>query len=140
MLSNLPIKPAYTISLIGLLFLVAVAVAFTVRGAFRAPPAPEPEWEVIEGDPEQGKVAIRHYGCASCHVIPGIRGSKARVGPRLNDIGEQSYIAGVLRNEPENMVRWIRNPPGVNPLTAMPYLGVTEDDARDIAAYLYTMD
>jgi cytochrome c1 len=36
-------------------------------------------------------------------------------------------------------MRWIRDPPGVDAKTAMPRLGVTEPDARDIAAYLYTL-
>jgi hypothetical protein len=37
------------------------------------------------------------------------------------------------------MIRWIENPPGVDEKTAMPYMGVTPGDARDIAAYLYTL-
>ena len=47
------------------------------------------------------------------------------------------YIAGVLPNDPENVVRWIMNPPSVDEKTAMPYLGVTDRDARDMAEYLY---
>jgi cytochrome c len=45
----------------------------------------------------------------------------------------------VLPNTPENMFRWLQNPPAVDPLTAMPNLGVTEADARDMAGYLYTL-
>jgi cytochrome c1 len=45
----------------------------------------------------------------------------------------------VLYNTPDNLMLWIRNPPGVDPLTAMPDTGVTEGDARDIAAFLYTL-
>ena len=37
------------------------------------------------------------------------------------------------------MIRWIMNPPGVDDKTAMPNLHVTATDARDIAAYLYTL-
>jgi cytochrome c1 len=33
-------------------------------------------------------------------------------------------------------MRWIRNPSEVDPQTAMPLLGVSEADARDISAYL----
>ena len=51
---------------------------------------------------------------------------------------KRMYIAGVLPNTPENMLRWLQNPPAVDPLTAMPNLGVTEADARDMAGYLYT--
>jgi cytochrome c2 len=45
----------------------------------------------------------------------------------------------VLPNSPENMARWLREPQRYAPLTAMPDLGVTERDARDMAAYLATL-
>ena len=49
------------------------------------------------------------------------------------------YLAGKLPNQPENMIKWIREPQEVSPGTAMPQLGVTEQDGKDIAAYLYTL-
>ena len=82
---------------------------------------------------------IQQYGCTSCHTIPGIRGANALVGPSLEQIASRMYIAGVLPNTSENMLRWLQNPPAVDPLTAMPNLGVTEADARDMASYLYTL-
>lgn len=91
------------------------------------------------GDPQRGKASIARYGCATCHTIPGVRGADALVGPPLTQMGSRSYIAGVLPNTPENMTRWLQNPPGVDHLTAMPNLGVTDQDARDIASYLYTL-
>jgi cytochrome c1 len=91
------------------------------------------------GDPQRGKVAVSRYGCATCHTIPGINGADALVGPPLTQMGSRSYIAGVMPNNPANMIRWIENPPGVDRLTAMPNLGVTDSDARDIAGYLYTL-
>jgi cytochrome c len=90
------------------------------------------------GDPARGHEAVRRYGCQSCHTIPGVRAAKAVVGPPLAGIGSRSYIAGVLPNTPDNLVRWIRNPPSIDDRTAMPFLGVTEADARDIATYLYS--
>ncbi len=91
------------------------------------------------GYPSRGREKIRKYGCASCHTIPGIPEADSLVGPPLTKIASRTYVAGVLTNTPDNMIRWIQNPPGVDPLTAMPNLGVTEEDARDIAAYLYTL-
>ncbi|HEY9014410.1 MAG TPA: cytochrome c oxidase assembly protein, partial [Gemmatimonadales bacterium] len=35
------------------------------------------------GNPERGAVALRPYGCVSCHTIPGIPGPRATVGPAL---------------------------------------------------------
>ncbi len=91
------------------------------------------------GNPRRGKAAIQAYGCMSCHTIPGVPGANALVGPSLERIGARTYIAGVLTNSPEHMETWIKDPPGVDPKTAMPKLGVTENDARDIACYLYTL-
>jgi cytochrome c len=90
------------------------------------------------GDPHRGAAAIRAYGCGSCHTIPGVRGASGMVGPPLTAIGHRTYIAGVLPNTPENLVRWIQNPPSIDSKTAMPNVGVTRQDAIDIAGYLYS--
>ena len=92
------------------------------------------------GHPENGPALIARYGCASCHAIPGVRGADREVGPPLAGIARRMYIAGVLTNTPEHMVEWIQDPPRVDSLTAMPNMGVTARDARDIAAFLYTLD
>ncbi len=94
----------------------------------------------VGGDPERGRLAIDNYACTACHTIPGIIGTEVNVGPPLRGVGKRRYIAGVLPNTPENMIRWIRDPQGIDPLTAMPDLDVKKDDARDIAAYLYTLE
>ena len=91
------------------------------------------------GDPGRGREAMRQYGCTTCHVIPGVPGASGTVGPPLTGIASRSYIAGVLTNTPAHMERWIRDPQGVDSLTAMPNLGVTARDARDIAGYLYSL-
>jgi cytochrome c len=91
------------------------------------------------GDPDEAPPLFRRYGCVSCHAIPGIQGADATVGPPLTKMARRSYIAGVLPNTPLNMERWIMDPPAVDSLTAMPFLGVTAPDARTIAAYLYTL-
>jgi mono/diheme cytochrome c family protein len=92
-----------------------------------------------EPDPERGRRALNQYACATCHAIPGAVGSNAPVGPPLAGIGARGFIAGILPNTPQNMVRWLRAPQDVSSLTAMPDLGVTERDAADIAAYLATL-
>lgn len=91
------------------------------------------------GDPERGRLLMRHYGCHTCHTIPGVRSANAVVGPPLNRIATRTFIGGGSRNDPETLIRFIRNPLAVNPGSAMPAVGVTERDARDLAAYLYTL-
>jgi cytochrome c2 len=94
---------------------------------------------MVGGNPDRGPALIRSYGCGTCHTIAGVIGANGLVGPPLTGIAQRSFIAGVLPNAPENMVRWIEDPKAVDSLTAMPVLGVTPADARDIAAYLYTL-
>lgn len=91
------------------------------------------------GDPRYGPALMRKYGCQACHTIPGVDGADGLVGPPLGGIASRSYIGGVLTNTPENMMKWVMNPKGVDSLTAMPNTGVTDADARHIAAYLYTL-
>lgn len=87
-------------------------------------------------DADRGKTAIHQYACVTCHTIPGIVGSNAPVGPPLAGIGTRAFIAGVLPNTGDAMIQFLRSPQSIKPQGAMPNLGVTEQDAADIAAYL----
>ena len=98
-----------------------------------------PREAVAGGDPERGEQAIVRYGCGSCHVIPGVPAATGQVGPPLTDLADRTFLAGRVRNGPDALVRWIRAPREIDSATAMPTLGVGEQDARDIAAYLYTL-
>lgn len=111
--------------------LVMAAVVGCGTSTSRLPAAPVPG-----GYPARGAELISSYGCGSCHTIGGIRGADGLVGPPLTGFEQRSYIAGELPNSPQNLQRWIMDPQQVEPGTAMPDLGVTAADARDIAAYL----
>jgi cytochrome c len=102
--------------------------------------SPTPPAEVPNGDPGRGAELISRYGCGSCHTVPGVKGADGLVGPPLTRFGSRSYIAGELVNSGPNLQRWIMDPQGVEPGTAMPNLGVTATDAQDIAAYLFTLE
>jgi cytochrome c len=91
------------------------------------------------GDARLGRAQIRKYGCNTCHEISGIPGARGLIGPRLDGLAQRYYIAGELPNTPDNLMLWIEHPRRVEPHTAMPEMGVTEQDSRDIAAYLYTL-
>lgn len=88
-------------------------------------------------DPKaRGELALRQHGCSACHTIPGVTGPDSHVGPSLQGFGRRGLIAGRLPNTQENLVRWIRNPQAIDPNTAMPMLSVSEESARQMAAYL----
>lgn len=91
------------------------------------------------GEPARGPALMRTYGCAQCHTVPGVPGANGLVGPPLTGIAGRFYLGGVVTNTPDNMVRWIMNPKAIDAKTAMPSTGVTEEQARHIAAYLYTL-
>lgn len=97
------------------------------------------ELRVFDGDPEFGRVLIAEHGCTACHVIPGVTGFTGRVGPTLEGFGRRAYVAGHLPNRPMLLTAWLRDPPAIDPATAMPSVGLSASEARDMAAYLYTL-
>jgi len=128
-LARMPSSRAKGVALLSALALFAAACGET-KGR-------EPQYLVPGADAAHGRALIQRYGCGSCHMIPDVPGARGTVGPSLAGLAERSYVAGVLQHTPDNLVRWIEDPKAVDSLTAMPDLGVTRDEARDIAAYLY---
>jgi cytochrome c len=105
-----------------------------LAGCDRPLPDSEP---ATGGDPRAGRQLIQHFGCGSCHTIPGVPGANATVAPSLEKVKSRQFLAGRLTNTPENLQKWIRQPRSVDPKTAMPDVGLDASQARDIAAYLY---
>jgi cytochrome c1 len=126
-------KPASWIPLVVLPLLVALAGA-GCDSSDRAYAE-----EITRGHADAGRKDIQRYGCGACHRIPGISGADSLVGPSLERIASRVYIASHLVNEPNTMIAWIRDARHLRSPTAMPSLGVTEQEGRDIAAYLYTL-
>jgi cytochrome c1 len=89
------------------------------------------------GDPEKAMPAIIRYGCAACHDIPGARMPGGRAAPPLADVTQRIYLGGAVNNTPENLVRWIANPKQFDPRSGMPVTGISDAEARNVAAYLY---
>lgn len=91
------------------------------------------------GDPEAGRLAVVEFGCIGCHRIPGVPAADGEVGPSLRGFADRPMIAGVLPNTPDDLVRWLLDPPAVAPDTLMPDTGLDPRAARDVAAYLATL-
>ena len=90
----------------------------------------------VVGDSARGKIALTQYACQSCHLIPGVPGSMVYVGRPLSEMGQRKVLAGAVPNDQVGLMRWIRDPQSIDPHTAMPNMGVSERDARDMSAYL----
>lgn len=97
------------------------------------------EQRVIGADPAAGRAAISAVACGVCHVIPGIRGANGIVGPSLAGFGKRQLIGGVAPNQPAMLIRWVKDAPSIAPNTGMPELPLTEAQARNVAAYLFTL-
>jgi cytochrome c len=91
------------------------------------------------GSAQRGRQVIRRYRCGACHIIPGVPNADGVVGPPLTFFARRTYIAGELPNNTQNLILWIRSPQIVEPGNAMPPLGLSEQEARDAATYLYTL-
>jgi mono/diheme cytochrome c family protein len=108
------------------------------RAASTAGPARRTE-PLVAADARRGEAAMHQYACATCHVIPGVVGASKPVGPPLEAMASRAFVAGIVPNTPENLERFLRDPQAISPQSAMPALGVREQDARDMAAYLLTL-
>lgn len=91
------------------------------------------------GDPAQGRIVVVREACGSCHAIPGVPQADGVAGPPLTHFAERTVVAGVLPNRPDELVLWLRAPQRVVPGNAMPDMGLSERQARDVAAFLYTL-
>ncbi|MBA2667003.1 MAG: cytochrome c [Trueperaceae bacterium] len=129
-------RNGFLIAVIVFLAAAGLAVGFYFVGTGDPDPAP---FRNVPGDPVAGRIALERIGCGSCHAIDGVRVGGGRVGPALNDLRQQRYIAGRLPNTPDNVVRFILDPQGVSPGSAMPDLRVVDAEARNMVAYLYTL-
>lgn len=116
-------------------YAILAAAGLALAACDEGPPVPS----IPDGDPDRGRLLVDGYGCGTCHTIPDLPGADALVGPPLGGFARQAYIAGRLPNQPDDLVAWLMDPPAIKPQTAMPDLGITAADARDMASYLYTL-
>jgi cytochrome c2 len=94
----------------------------------------------VVGDVERGRQLAAQYACSVCHKIPGTQGPQGVLGPALTGVASRPVISlGAVENTPENMARFIRNAPGMNPNTSMPPVPMSDADARDLVAFLMTL-
>lgn len=102
-------------------------------------PPPEARQAMPGTDTARGRAVIARAGCGSCHVIPGLAWPEGRVGPSLEGFPERGLIAGALPNRPDVLAAFVRDAPALLPDTTMPAMPVTEEESRDVAAYLYAI-
>jgi cytochrome c len=94
---------------------------------------------LLGGDASKAPALIRRFGCAGCHIIPGVPAAVGLVGPELKDVSRRVFIGGVAVSTPESLIKWIVDPRAIDPKSAMPRTGISREEARDVATYLMSL-
>ena len=118
------------------ILIAVVLVGGVLGGCERGEQSSTPNFRA---DADRGKTLVQQLGCGGCHLIPNVAHADGNVGPPLLHVGTRVYIGGVLRNSPENMSIWLQDPQKVLPGNAMPAMGISREDSRDITAFLYSL-
>lgn len=100
----------------------------------------DPRVDATGGNIERGKELARTNGCIVCHSVPDEGWVQDGYGPDLEGFANNRHIAGQAVNEPDTLIAFLMSPQSVVPGTSMPTVGLTEDEARDIATWLYSLD
>ena len=120
--------------------LVAIVVAVVLAACSSGSSTGATGSRIVRGaSPEAGKAQIVRYGCGACHTIPGVKEAKGLVGPPLIHFGKRGTIAGYWSNTADHLTDWIQDPQHMLPGNDMPTLGVTRNEARNITAYLESL-
>ena len=83
---------------------------------------------------------MAQYACNVCHIVPGTQGPQGRLGPSLAGVASRPAISnGVVRNTPENLRQFIRDPASLNPQSSMPPIQMPDADTQAITAFLLTL-
>jgi cytochrome c oxidase subunit 2 len=83
-----------------------------------------------------GQGLFMSNACVSCHTIQGTA-AQGRFGPDLTHFGSRLTLgAGMLDNTLDNLARWIDSTQHVKPGNLMPEVELTEQQVRQLAAYL----
>jgi cytochrome c1 len=131
-----------------LLLIVILGFAGTLSGCAAAPAPPaagsaqqataKPATSQVSAGAKVGRDLFLDKACAVCHKVRGID-SVGTAGPALDGFASRPMIAGVLPNTPEQLKRWLLDPPGVKPGTAMPRITLTEAEAVRLVAFLQSL-
>lgn len=95
--------------------------------------------QITDADPGRGLQVIEKAGCGACHSVPGLRWPAGSMAAPLDGFGNSPMIAGRLPNQPEVLIRFVQDAPSLDPDSPMPAMPISDAEARDVAAYLYTL-
>jgi cytochrome c oxidase subunit II len=97
-----------------------------------------PAVEVAVGPAADGRQIFSRSACVGCHTVRGV--SSGLVGPDLTHFGSRTtFAAGLFPNLADRVAEWVRDAPALKAGVKMPNLGLTDGQARAVAAYLESL-
>ncbi len=91
------------------------------------------------GNPDRGQATFRRLGCGACHETGAVSDASGQVGAPLSGLSKRAEFAGKVVNDPRSLIAWIGHPQSISPGVGMPDIPMSDQDARDMAAYLYAL-
>jgi cytochrome c oxidase subunit II len=94
---------------------------------------------ISEPDVANGKRIFERTACINCHTVKGTAGT-GRFGPDLTHLMTRDTLgSGVIKNTPENLRAWIKDPSQFKPGVLMPAMNLNDDDLDQLVAYVSTL-
>ncbi len=83
-----------------------------------------------------GREVFLNSGCASCHTVRGVTVAVGKA-PDLTHVADRPILgAGALENSAEDLAAWVRDPHASKEGVLMPKPQLTDEQLRDLLAYL----
>jgi cytochrome c len=136
--SRIPARAVMTAALLGLATLASVASLLVQDHQSKAQDASRAT-VLTGGDPKIGRQLFEGRGCGACHAVSNGRRATGLVGPPLGKIATRAFLAGHQPNDRAHLIAWVQHPQTIEPGVGMPDAGLSDREARDVAAYLYTL-
>ena len=115
-----------------------LAAFLTSEPGVSAPATPAPAQDAAGVSP--AVTLMQAKGCGACHIIPGVPGAAGMIGPSLEGLmGRDTIAAGTIPNTPENMRKWLKDPPAMKPGTLMLNLALTDQEIDTLTEFLSTL-
>lgn len=118
----------------------APLLTFLLAATMLAALAVDPPQAMAQSLKAEAAKILNARGCVACHYIPGIPEAKGTVGPSLKNLKNRPRLAGgVLKNTPENLRDWLKNPKKIKENTMMPDLGLDDGEIEILMKFFDTL-
>jgi cytochrome c oxidase subunit 2 len=94
---------------------------------------------LTEGEAAAGLKVFKEQTCINCHTIAGAS-TNVSIGPDLTHLASRQTLGtGVLDNTPAGLTKWLQNPQAVKPGINMPFMKLSDQQIKELVAFLETL-